>query len=92
MSILVRFPPSNVTKDQYEAVRGALENAGSWPPDGCQLHVAFGDDQDIRVSEVWESREKFEAFGQTLMPELEKADIQLSGEPEFFDAHRVDVF
>ena len=92
MSMLVRFPPSNVTKDQYEAVRGALDESGNWPADGCELHVAFGDDQDIRVSEVWESREKFEAFGQKLMPELEKAGIQLSGEPEFFDTVHVETF
>ena len=71
MSILVRFPLSGLTRDQYGAVRGALTDAGNWPADGCQLHVAFGADQDMRVSEVWESREKFEAFGQTLMPELE---------------------
>lgn len=92
MSMLVRFPPSNVTKDQYESVRSALTEAGNWPADGCQIHVAFGDDQDIRVSEIWESKEKFEAFGETLQPELEKAGIQLTGEPEFFDTHRVDTF
>ena len=92
MSILVRFPPSGVTKQQYDTVRGSLTDAGAWPPDGCQLHVCFGDQQDIRVSEVWESREEFEAFGQTLMPELEQAGIELSGEPEFFDVHIVDRF
>lgn len=92
MSTLVRFPPSNVTKDQYEAVRGALNDAGAWPADGCELHVAFGDDQDVRVSEVWESREKFAAFGDTLRPELEKAGIELSGEPEFFETVNVETF
>jgi hypothetical protein len=92
VSVLVRFPPSNVTKDQYEAVRGALNDGGNWPADGCQLHVAFGDDQDVRVSEIWESREKFEAFGQTLRPELEKAGIQLSGQPEFYEVVQFDTF
>ena len=92
MSILVRFPPSGVTKQQYDTVRNALEDGGQWPPDGCELHVCFGEEQDIRVSEVWESQEKFEAFGETLMPQLEQADIQLSGEPEFYDVHIVDRF
>jgi hypothetical protein len=92
MSIVVRFPPANVTKQQYESVRSALEDAGEWPADGCQLHVAFGDDQDIRVSEVWESREKLDAFGDTLRPRLEEAGIQLAGEPEVFEAHIVDTF
>jgi hypothetical protein len=92
MSILIRFPPSNVTKQQYETVRNALTEAGDWPADGCQLHVAFGDDNDIRVSEIWESREKAESFGEKLQPQLEQAGIQLAGEPEFFDVHIVDNF
>ncbi len=47
MSIVVRFPPSNVTKQQYDSVRSALEESGDWPPEGCRLHVCFGDEQDI---------------------------------------------
>lgn len=92
MSIIVRFPPSNVTKQQYDTVRNALTEGGDWPPEGCQLHVCFGDEQDIRVSEAWESQEKFDAFGQKLMPRLEEAGIQLTGQPEIFEAHAVDTF
>ena len=92
MSIVVRFPPSNVTKQQYDTVRNALEQAGDWPADGVQLHVCFGDQQDIRVSEIWESREKFEAFGETLRPRLEEAGIQLAGEPEVFEVLVLDRF
>ena len=92
MSIVVRFPASNVTRQQYDTVRSALEESGDWPADGCQLHVLFGDESDVRVSEVWESREKFEAFGETLRPKLEDADIQLSGEPEIFEAQIVDTY
>jgi hypothetical protein len=39
MSIVVRFPPSNVTKQQYDSVRNALTESGDWPADGCQVHV-----------------------------------------------------
>jgi hypothetical protein len=92
MSIFVRFPASGVTREQYDTVRNTLEDGGEWPPDGCELHVCSGDEQDIRVSEVWESQEKFEAFGQALMPQLEQAGIQLSGEPEVSDVHIVDRF
>ena len=92
MSIVVRFPTSNVTKQQYDTVRKALEEAGEWPPEGCQLHVCFGDEEDIRVSEIWESQEQLEAFGQKLMPRLEEAGIKLSGEPEVFEAHVVESF
>jgi hypothetical protein len=92
VSIVVRFPTSNVTRQQYDSVRGALEEAGEWPADGCQIHVVFGDENDIRVSEIWESREKFEAFGETLGPKLEAAGIQLSGEPEVFEARIVETY
>jgi len=92
MSIVVRFPPSNVSRQQYDTVRSALEEAGEWPADGCQLHVLFGDESDIRVSEVWESREALEAFGEKLRPKMEEAGIQLAGEPEIFEAHIVETF
>jgi hypothetical protein len=92
MSIVVRFPPSNVTRQQYDSVRNALTESGDWPPDGCQLHVLFGDESDIRVSEIWESREKLDAFGEKLMPSLEEAGIRLSGDPEVFEAHIVESF
>jgi hypothetical protein len=92
MSIVVRFPPSNVTKQQYDSVRNALTESGDWPADGCQLHVCFGDEQDIRVSEVWESQEKLNAFGEKLRPRMEEAGIQLSGQPEIFEAHIVETF
>jgi hypothetical protein len=92
MSIVVRFPPSNMTRQQYDSVRNALTASGDWPADGCHLHVLFGDENDLRVSEVWESREKFEAFGEKLGPRIEDAGIQMSGEPEVFDAHIVETF
>jgi hypothetical protein len=81
MSMLVRFPASDVTRQQYDAVRDALTDAGQWPPDGCEQHVCFG-----------ESQEKFEAFGETLRPRLEEAGIELSGQPEFFDVHLLERF
>jgi hypothetical protein len=92
MSIVVRYPPSNVTRDQYDSARKALEEAGDWPADGCQIHVLFGDESDLRASEIWESREKFEAFGEKLQPVMESEGIELSGEPEVFEAHIVDTY
>jgi hypothetical protein len=92
MSIVVRFPTSNMTKQQYESVHDALDKSGNWPVPGCLVHVCFGDEQDLRVSEVWESREQLEAFGERLRPHLEAAGIQMSGQPEVFDAYNVETF
>ncbi|MDQ3738293.1 MAG: hypothetical protein M3337_03905 [Actinomycetota bacterium] len=92
MSIVVRFPASNMTKQQYDAVHDSLEDSGDWPPEGCLLHVCFGEEQNLRVSEIWESEEQLGAFGEKLRPQLEAAGIQLSGEPEVFEALNVETF
>jgi hypothetical protein len=92
MSILVRYPPSNVSKETYDTVKKTLTDAGEWPADGCELHVCFGPEDDVRVSEVWQSQDKFEAFGPTLQPRLEEGGIQLAGDPEILEVHAVDRF
>lgn len=92
MSIVVRFSPTGMTREQYDSVRNALTASGDWPADGCQLHVLFGDEGDLRVSEVWESREKFEALGEKLGPRIEEAGIQMPRDPEVFEAHIVETF
>jgi hypothetical protein len=56
------------------------------------MHVCFGDEQDVRVSEIWESQEQLGAFGEKLRPQLEAAGIQLSGEPEVFEALSLETF
>jgi hypothetical protein len=93
MSILVRFSPSSMTAAQYDAVEEKLGSAGHWPPDGLELHVCFGSGDALRVSEVWESREKMEAFGAVLMPILQESGIDVqSTPPEFLDVHNLQAF
>jgi hypothetical protein len=43
----------------------------------------------LRVSEIWDSQEKLEAFGQRLMPILEEVGIQ-PGEPEIHEVQNVE--
>ena len=87
MSIVVRFPPVGTSTEQYDQVLHRLEESGNWPPDGLDYHVAFGPTSDVRVSEIWDSREKWEAFLEHLMPLLADAGIQIAGEPEVFEVH-----
>jgi hypothetical protein len=91
MSIVVRFKPTNLTAEKYDATNAKFEEAGlEFPPDGMDYHVCFGTDGDLRVSEIWDSREQFEAFGEKLMPVLAEAGIEFSGEPEVFEVHNVE--
>jgi hypothetical protein len=92
MSIVVRFPTVNMTRSQYDSVHDSLEQAGSWPSPGCLLHVCFGDEANLHVSEVWESREQLGAFGEKLRPHIEAAGVQMSGEPEIYDVIRFEPF
>jgi len=87
--ILARFTPtSNVTTEQYDDTIRRLEKVGDWPPAGLDYHVAFKSDGKFRVSEIWDSREQFEAFGQRLMPVLEEVGIE-PGQPEMLEIHNI---
>ena len=92
MSVVVRFPPSNMSSSNTTRSAATPEGAGDWPAKGCQLHVCFGPENDIRVSEVWESAEQFQAFGDKLRPRIEQTGVQMSGEPEVFDDHIFETF
>ena len=90
MSIVVRFaPPSPPPTSQYdETIRRLEGDGGEFPPDGLEYHIAFLVDGGIRVSEIWDSREKWEAFGQRLMPILADVGIE-PGTPEVFEIHNI---
>lgn len=93
MSVVVRYTPVNLTIERYnEAVRRVNEELGlseSSPPDGCDYHVCFGTDGDLRVSEIWDSREQWEAFGERLMPILAEVGID-PGRPEIHEVHAIE--
>ena len=89
MSIVVRFHPTGMTKQQYDEADQRLREAGPWPPEGMDYHVCFGDDGDLRVSEIWDSQEQLEAFGERLMPILSEVGIQ-PGDPEIYEVQNVE--
>ena len=89
MSVVARFNPTNLTKDMYdESVRRLKESEG-WPPAGLDYHVMFGSEGNLRVSEIWDSREQMQAFGERLMPILADIGIEFSDEPEIFEVGNI---
>jgi len=89
MSVLIRFAPTSETStDQYDETIRRLEDGGDFPPEGLDLHVAFVADGNLRVSEIWDSREQIDAFAERLMPVLAEVGID-PGEPEFFEIHNI---
>lgn len=90
MSILVRFTSApGMTAEKYDATMPRIETAGEFPPDGLDYHVAFTAGGTFRVSEIWDSQEQFEAFGQRLMPILAEAGVELAGPPEVIEIHNI---
>ena len=88
MSVLARFTPRSLTVQKYEEATRRLEGSGDWPPDGLEYHVFFGPDDDLRVSEIWDSQEQMEAFGERLTPVLSDVGIE-AGEPELLEVHNI---
>jgi hypothetical protein len=88
MSVLIRFAPATLTASQYDESIRKLESAGVFPPEGLDYHVCFGAEGALRVSEIWDTREQSEAFGERLMPILSEVGID-PGEPEVVEIHNV---
>jgi hypothetical protein len=89
MSVVVRHHPVGLTKEQYDEVSRRMEDAGAWPPDGIDIHVCFGSEGDLRVSEIWDSEDAFRAFNERLQPVLSEVGVQLASEPDVFEVHEL---
>jgi hypothetical protein len=89
MSIVARFNPTNLTTEKYDESIRRLEEAGEFPPEGLEYHVFFGTAESLRVSEIWDSREQMDAFGERLMPILTDIGIEFSGPPEIFEVRNI---
>jgi hypothetical protein len=90
VSIVVRFSPANLTRQKYDEVVRRLEQVGQWPnPPGMELHVLFGEDGNLRVSEVWDSEESLNAVMEKVSPILEELGIGFAAEPEIFEVQNL---
>ena len=90
MAILIRYAPSSLTREQYDKVNEILqENGPDGPPPALQLHVLFGEEPDLRVSEIWESESAWQqAWDGGLKAALATAGIALP-EPEKLPVHEL---
>jgi len=90
-NVLARFTaaPSMTTEKYDETIKRLKASGAQWPPDGLSYHVAFSSGGSFRVSEIWDSREQFDAFGETLRPILTDVGVELAGEPEMLKVHNI---
>ncbi|MDR0359204.1 MAG: hypothetical protein LBJ87_07055 [bacterium] len=87
MAVALLVNPPSMTAAQYDRVMLALEAAGAGTPPGRLYHACFGSGDQLRMVDVWESRESLDAFVGTLLRlpgEWEGLD---PGVPEILDLH-----
>lgn len=90
MSFITHFKHSGFTAAKYADALNQLTAAGQGSPEGRNFHVCHGDPSDLEVTDLWNSMEEFQAFGQTLIPILQSLGLQL-GEPEISEVHNLII-
>lgn len=77
MSLLCVFDLHTMDVDKYQKAIKGLEEAGQGHPDGRLYHIASLQKEGfITVTDIWESAEKLDKFGKTLVPVLKKAGVE----------------
>ena len=84
MSILVRYNPPGLTREAYDKVNAILtEQQDPNAPSALELHVLFGEDGNLRISEIWSSEEAWrDAFENAIKPAVASVGGDTGPEPE----------
>jgi hypothetical protein len=90
MSFVLRFSPSGFTAAKYDEVIKKLEAAGAGAPKGRSYHVSYGDPNGLHVTDVWDSMEEFQVFGETLIPIMQGVGVD-PGKPEVQQMHNIII-
>ncbi len=90
MAVLVRYQPSSLSRSQYDQVNEALGGQGDeGPPQPLRIHVLFGDEGSLRVSEIWDSEDDWRQwFDGPLGSALSDAGVDV-GQPEVIQVHEL---
>jgi hypothetical protein len=86
---IARIVTTHIGTAEYDQMRESL-GISDTPPAGGLFHVAaIGDDGNLRIVEVWETREQAEAWGDKVAAARQAADL---GEPpsiEYLEVHNI---
>jgi hypothetical protein len=89
MAIVMSMEWPGVTAAQYDELKRITNFENDWP-DGGMFHVAALDGDTLRVTDVWESAEKFQAFADSkLMPCVQQMGITSQPNISILPAHNV---
>jgi hypothetical protein len=90
MALGLYFQPTGFSTAVYDEAVSQLEQAGAGfgQVPGRTFHCAMEVDGQVSVFDVWESKEQFEKFGETLVPIMSKLGAN-PGEPMIMAVHNV---
>jgi hypothetical protein len=80
MAIIVHFSPTGMNAAQYDRLLDLLRGADLGAPKGRLYHACYGSGDNLRVVDIYDSPQAFQAFGKSLMPMLVEHGIDV-GQP-----------
>ena len=90
MAISVRIEPS-LTAQQYDAINDGLEKAGVEQIPGLISHSCYGAEGKLRVHDIWESEQAFNAMKPVLFAQIANVLGALAVEPIIEPVHNFIV-
>ena len=88
MALVAHFEVKNMSSEKYAEVMRRLEKAGAGAPTGRLHHTAYGPKEALKVVDIFDTPQNFEAFGKTLMPILGALGID-PGQPQVTEVHNI---
>ena len=88
MALIVHFTPKGMDETKYAEVMRRLDAAGAAAPAGRLHHACYGDRNALRVTDIYDTPQSFDAFGKTLVPILASLGIDI-GRPEVIEVHNI---
>lgn len=87
MAIMTLWSRLTVSRDEYDAVRQAVNWEGDVPQGAVAHFIGFRDDHSAGEVDVWESRADYERYREIrLNPVLARLGVTIE-EPEILDVH-----
>ena len=89
MSVVMVMDWAGATPEQYEKARKLVNWEGN-VPGGAQFHVTAFDDRGLRVIDIWDSAEAFQAFvDERLMPGVQEVGIEGQPNVQILPTHAI---
>lgn len=88
MALLMEIDFPGVTAEQYDEVDKRAGTRAPQPPDGLLFHSAVVTGAGLHLVDLWETRAKFDAFMERLMPIATEAGFpDPKAPPELTEVH-----